>query len=85
MKARSLIEGSACGPDTLKVLGQAFDEAWAEIACNFSSEASQETARRRLAYAVLAVAREDGQSPDEVRDAALQVMANQLRSPAKGR
>ncbi|HEY8276806.1 MAG TPA: hypothetical protein VIG52_07415 [Methyloceanibacter sp.] len=32
MKARRLIEGSLYEPETLNVVFQAFDQAWAEIA-----------------------------------------------------
>lgn len=38
MKARRVIDGAAFGPDALKVIGQAFDEAWDEIAGNFGGE-----------------------------------------------
>lgn len=31
MKARAMIEGAAYGPDDLKVVGQAFDDAWEEM------------------------------------------------------
>ena len=31
MKARKLIDGSSFGPETVKAMGQAFDQAWAEI------------------------------------------------------
>jgi|SoiMethySBSTD1v2_1073268.scaffolds.fasta_scaffold251980_3 hypothetical protein len=31
MRARALIDGAAFGPDALKVIAQAFDEAWQEI------------------------------------------------------
>ena len=30
MKARKLIEGATYGPETLKVIGKAFDDAWSE-------------------------------------------------------
>ena len=32
MKARQLIQGATYGPETLKVIGKAFDDAWSEIA-----------------------------------------------------
>jgi hypothetical protein len=35
MRAREHIDHAAFGPDALKVIGQAFDEAWQEIAGNF--------------------------------------------------
>jgi len=45
-------------------MGQAFDEAWAEIVGNFGSEPQDvEKARRRLAKALLSVANEDSRRP----------------------
>ena len=41
MQARRLIEGSTYGPETLKVIGKAFDDAWAEIAGHFSPPGSK--------------------------------------------
>jgi hypothetical protein len=38
MKARKLIDGAAFGPDVVRALGQAFDEAWTEIGGNFGSD-----------------------------------------------
>ena len=35
MKARQLIDSASFGSDTLKLIEQAFDEAWARIAGNF--------------------------------------------------
>jgi len=53
MKARRLIDGAAYGPNALKALGQAFDEAWASIAGNFGDDPSDiERARLKLALAV---------------------------------
>jgi hypothetical protein len=75
MKARRLIESSSYGPNTLHVIFQAFDQAWAEIADNFRDDARDiEQARMRLAHAILAVAWEDNDA-DGLKDAALQVMA----------
>jgi hypothetical protein len=52
MTARKLIDGAAYGPDALKALGQAFDEAWASIAGNFGDEPYEiERARLKLADA----------------------------------
>ena len=36
MKARELIQGATYGPETLKVIGKAFDDAWSEIGPHFS-------------------------------------------------
>ena len=81
MKARGMIEASAYGPDVLKVLGQAFDEAWAEIAHRFGSENAQQSARLRLAHCVLAVATDDETSVEVVKRAALKIMADKQDPP----
>ena len=60
MKARKLIEGATYGPETLKVIGKAFDDAWSEIAGHFSRNGLRaQSARLKLAHAVLAVARNE--------------------------
>jgi hypothetical protein len=52
-----LIDGMALGPEALKAIGQAFDEAWAEIAGNFGDDPREiEAARLKLANAFLSVA-----------------------------
>jgi len=87
MKARKLIDGAAFGPDALKALGQAFDEAWREIAGNFGSEAQEiDMARLKLATALLSIAHEDSRDAEVLKRAALQRMALDYRSePAEPR
>jgi hypothetical protein len=76
MKARSLIDGASFGPDALKAIGQAFDEAWTEIAGNFGSDpADIERARLRLAEALLSVADESSQDVAALKRAALYRLA----------
>ena len=58
MKARQRIDGTSYGPETLKAMTQAFDQAWSVIARNIRQDAS-EAARLRLANALLSVATED--------------------------
>ena len=41
MKARDLIEGATYGPETLKVICKAFDDAWSEIAGHFTHNGLQ--------------------------------------------
>ena len=49
MKARKLVDGMTLAPEVLKVIGQAFDEAWQEIAGNFGSDPQEiEAARLKL-------------------------------------
>ena len=80
MKARQLIDGAAFGPDALKVIGQAFDEAWKEVAGNFGDDPQDiEAARLSLANAVLSVAHEDTRNVDVLKRAALQRMALDFR------
>jgi hypothetical protein len=79
MRARKLIDGAAFGPDALKVIGQAFDEAWQELAGNFGDPQDIEAARFRLANAVLSIAQEDIRNVEALKHAALQRMALDLR------
>jgi hypothetical protein len=72
MKARLLIDGASFGPDALKAISQAFDEAWQEIAGNIGSDPQDiEAARIRLANAVLSIADEDSRDVEVLKRAAL--------------
>ena len=80
MKARKLLEGATYGPETLNVIGKAFDDAWSEISGHFSNNGLQsQSARLKLAHAVLAVARDESRDSNELKNAALQVMAMNYR------
>lgn len=73
MPARKLIEGAAFGPETLKTLFQAFDEAWAVLAPRYGNDTPAiGAARTRLANILLSLAREDSRDVGALRDAALQ-------------
>jgi hypothetical protein len=74
MNARQLIDGTSYGPDALKAIGLAFDEAWLVIAGNFDSETA-EAARLRLAKAILSVASEDSRDVNALERGALEAMA----------
>ena len=81
MRARRLIDGASFGPDTLKALGQAFDEAWVEIADRFGTIPIEvESARLRLAEAILSVAIEGSTNVAALKVGALQAMALDYRS-----
>ena len=76
MRVHKLISGATFGPEALKVIGQAFDEAWQEVAGNFGSDPNEiEAARLRLADAFLSVAHGDLLDPQVLKRAALQRMA----------
>ena len=79
MKARALIDGACFGPDALKAIGRAFDEAWASIADNFG-EGQVEAARLRLASALLSVASDDSRDVSLLKNAALEIMRRHARS-----
>jgi len=75
MKARQLVAEASYGPQTIKVIGHAFDGAWAEIAHHFQDPSEIETARLRLANAILELAREDKRDPQKLRQQALEAMS----------
>ena len=75
LKAREIFYSAALGPEALKVIGQAFDEAWASIAGNFDeSPTTVEGARLILAKAILAEANAH-HDVETLKNAALQAMA----------
>jgi len=80
-RARALIDGASLGPDALKAVGQAFDEAWAEIAGHFSNDPTQiDAGRMMLANAVLSVADDSSRDVAVLKIAALDVMAQNYSS-----
>jgi hypothetical protein len=81
MKARSLIDGSSFGPDALKAIGNAFDEAWAEIAGNFAGDPiAVESARHTLANAILSVSTDSSRDVQALKTAGLEAMARNYTS-----
>ena len=74
MKARNLIRRAGFGLDTLKIVFQAFDEAWSLISTQYSSPAMIEAARLKLAKAIIAVSRHDSRDPEVLKRLALQMM-----------
>jgi hypothetical protein len=71
-----MMSGASYGPDALKAIGQAFDEAWLRIATNFGDEQQDiEKARLRLARAILSTAHEDSRDVGLLTQAALERMA----------
>jgi hypothetical protein len=81
MKARTLIDGATFGPEAVKALGQALDEAWAAIEGNFGGDPRDvELARLKLANALLSIANEDSRDVEVLKEAALERMALDYRS-----
>ena len=76
MKARQLIQDTAYGPEKLKVLFQAFDDAWADIAGNFGNDPSSvEAARTKLANVILGLAKDAVADATQIKNSALRIMA----------
>jgi|SRR5215467_2400073 hypothetical protein len=84
--SRQLIEGAAYGPEALKVIGQAFDEAWLDIAGNFGDDPPNvENARNKLARTILSIADDDSRDVSALRRAALERMALDYRRQNRAR
>ena len=80
MKAAKILAGCTYGPETLKIIGKAFDEAWADIATHFVGDTHRaDAARERLAHAVLIAVAEDSRDHQEIKHTALQIMALSYR------
>jgi len=80
MEAWALIEDSAFGPGAIKVISQAFDEAWKEIAGNYS-DVLREGARLKLASAILSIAKDGDLDVSTRKKAGIDAMRNrELRS-----
>ena len=76
MEARRLIEGAAFGPDTLKVIREAFDKAWSQIEATYGNDPRDiEKGRLRLARAVLDVANTPVTDAEQLARDALEAMA----------
>ena len=71
MASHQLIAGAAYSPEALKIIGQAFDEAWRDIA----DPPDVARARNRLARAILSIADDDSRDVGVLRQAALERMA----------
>jgi hypothetical protein len=79
MEARHLINSASFGPDTLRVIGQAFDEVWASIEGNIGCDQQREATRLKLANALLSVASDDSRDVEVLKKAALKEMAADYR------
>ena len=80
MEALRRIAGASFGPEALRVIGQAFDAAWVEVAGNFGDDpALVEAARLKLATAILAVANNESRDVEVLKKAAIEQMAMDYR------
>jgi cation transport regulator ChaB len=80
MRVAKILAGCTYGPETRKIIGKAFDDAWASIADDFAGDAQRaDAARERLAHAVLIAATENCRDPEPIKTLALQIMALSYR------
>jgi hypothetical protein len=83
MRAKKLIEGATYEPHELKVLGEAFDEAWASISSDFEGDPQAvEDARYRLAKIMLVIPTNEMCTVEQIKASSIQLMALINRSPA---
>ena len=74
MKARELIRNASYGPEQLKVLFTAFDQAWESMEADVGpNPLSLEAARLKLANVILSLG-DEAKDPDWLKNAALQIM-----------
>jgi hypothetical protein len=80
MRARQTIGGAAFPPDVLKVLLDAFEDAWAELAPEVSSDPTVvEAARLSLAEIVLDIAKPGAIDRDRIKAAAVDAFRTKHR------
>jgi hypothetical protein len=79
-----MIVGASFGPDALKAITQAFDEAWTSIADQYHTPVQIDAARMQLAQAVLSVASESSRDVEVLKQAVLQVMRGDYTIPGTG-
>jgi len=85
MKARQLINGASYGPDELKIIFQAFDDAWDSIAANFGDNPLViEAAPVKLANIILSFPHNDSADAEQIKNSALQIMALTYKDPSTG-
>jgi hypothetical protein len=79
MEARRLIDTASFGPDALKALRQAFDEAWASIEADIGCDQLREAMRLKLATALLSIASDESRDVEALKKAALEAMSGDYR------
>jgi hypothetical protein len=75
MKARHLIENSSFGPDQVKAMGKALDDAWAQLAPSVDDRPEAvDSARFALADIILSLGGQGKFDPQWLADTAVQLM-----------
>jgi hypothetical protein len=75
VNARQIIANASYGPNELKAIGTAFDDAWSRLAPSVSGRATAiEAARLKLAEILLSLAKHGNFDPKSLADTAVQLM-----------
>jgi hypothetical protein len=79
--ARELIDESTYDPEALRILYQAFDEAWETMAAKYVNDPDRaEIARLKLANTILSFPVDEIKDAEQIKQSSLQLMALQYRS-----
>jgi hypothetical protein len=74
--ARELFDEAAYGPETLKILYQAFDAAWETLAPNYAGDPDRaEIARLKLANTILSFPADEITDAEQIKTSSLQIVA----------
>ena len=74
--AHDLFDKSSYGPETLKILYQAFDAAWETIAPKYAGDPDRaEIARLKLANTILSFPADEIKDAEQIKNSSLQIMA----------
>lgn len=79
MRAQRIIDGASFGPDVLKVVQQAFDEAWQAVAHKFTPD-EHERVRGELATSMMSATRDDSANVERLREAGIRAMRSKYAS-----
>ena len=75
MDPRELVQCGAYRPETLRAMGEAFDQAWDSIVANYGEDPRDiRRGRFNLATAVLEVTKDGNQDSQALKEAALEYM-----------
>jgi hypothetical protein len=81
MKARELLSSASYGPETRKIVFESFDLAWESIAPNFGDNPlATQAARVKLANIILSMAHDHQSDVQQIKNAALKMMAHDYRT-----
>jgi hypothetical protein len=81
MQARELLSNTSYGPETLSIVFQSFDQAWASIAINFGDNPlAIQAARVKLANIILSMPHHHQSDVEQIKNSAIEMMARDYRT-----